>query len=791
MSRGTGRGYYSSVMTFVPEAQLQAYVLALLRKELKHLSPGDFQVEKRFKLRIGHHEDDYDGAALWEAEGRADLLVLHGKRPLALFELKREDKTLSEDHVGQGRSYAAQLLDRPPLVIVSNGKETWVRQASNGEPLDPGLDGADFAEKLFSNIGKVAASNLAWAIEMLMGPETTIWVEAVRARTDALIEQLTGDPDDARLPYGRDLLFGRRATVDILSMLNDGAKAVVLEGAPLSGKSNVLRDLARLTRSSPDWAMLMINAATAGAGLFQRIANLFEATLEWSLSPQEVRTWLRRMSRSTRKPALILAVDGVAPGSAVASDLEELAETGFGDALRLVLSTDRADTILRGANGRTPGALEPVANVIEVDLLDDQEFQYVREAIAPARLFFYGGAELSQEYRRPWVLRAALAAGSIPDDEDIAAFIPASMGLKFVQTARQHLSKVGGDTARLFRLLARDALADGGEVSDALALTQANALVVRRDAFGPASDAAATALAAQGWVKCSRHHGGEDIVVIRAPEFLVSELASELATRVSERLADGAETAATELLWQSQRFFLGDLIGACAIVDLAARQRALPLELLAFLMNFFPEAETMAGKLVSAEGEDGRPFYMVFDEKGWAALADANGNPLSPFERVDEGDEARSYKDMIAWMILSQLARLRSAFGDSDGDRFDFEIITHLGQCGFPLVNGGRTPMRHAIEDLGGTATVLDPGHALAEPLTAAIHKLIAEEWPSLDPFFEKVREANALPLTVRVQHALLALRNSAAPGLPAWVEAKLEDFIFPLRQEQQGAGFL
>jgi hypothetical protein len=207
--------------------------------------------------------------------------------------------------------------------------------------------------------------------------------------------------------------------------------------------------------------------------------------------------------------------------------------------------------------------------------------------------------------------------------------------------------------------------------------------------------------------------------------------------------------------------------------------------MLAFLMNFFPEAETMAGRLVAAEGDDGEPIYMVFDEHGGIALADVDGNPLGPFAPVDEGDESQSYKDMIAWMILSQLARLSSAFGDSDGDRFDFEIIAHLGQCGFPLVNAGRTPMLHATENLGGAGSVLGVEHALAEPLTAAIHKLIAGEWQSLDPFFEKIREANALPLTVRVQHALQSLQNSATPGLPQWISAKLEGVILPLRREQ------
>lgn len=775
--------------SIIPEAQLQAYVLGLVRDALSHEPPESFRVEKWLKLRLGRGTHEEDGTKYWKADGRADLVVYHGVRPLAVFELKREDHPLTVDDVDQARSYATVMIERPPLVIVSNGNETWLRQASDGQPLDEGLEGIGFVEKLFANIGKLAASNNGWAIEVLMGPEAKVWIEAVRRRTDELIGRLTGDPHDTRKPFARDVLFRRSATAEILSLLDAGAKAIFVEGPPLVGKSNVLRQLALECRNSPNWAVLMVNAATHGPGLFQRLANILGEALEWKLTADDVRTWLRRMSRSSRRPSLLLAVDGLRPGSDVASDLEELAELGFGEGLRIVVTTDRADDLLLDTRGRGESALAPIAEVIAVGRLDGEEFQQVREALAPDRILFYGGAELSQEYRAAWILRSVLADGHAPDDEGQAAVIPATIGLRTIRLARARLSKLG-EVARLHRLVARDALADNEAPDPELALSQANAYVIRRDALSSAGEAAAAKLEELGWISFHRHSTGEDVVVFRAPEFLMSELASELAMILDNLIDEDVEDAAIQLIWQSERFFLGDLVGAQAMVDLATRRKTLPVGLIEPLMNDPPEPESMAGKLIGIASESGEIVNLRFDENGGVARADAQGNPIEPFEPLGDEDEApMMYGNMTSWMILSQLARLRAAFGSSSGERFDVEIILHVGRCTMPLIRGGIDPtMAHATQRLGAAGTVLALPQALAEPITAAIHRLVAEEWRDLVPFFEKLEKADSLPLTARVHNALASLRGSVDTELDAFAETMLRTIVNPLLRKQIAA---
>lgn len=773
-------------MNVIPEAQLQAYVLGLTREAFPHLPPESFRIEKHFKLQFGHNLHDHDGTLYWEAQGRADLLVFQNERPLALFELKREDKILQEKDFRQGQSYTAALFPRPPLIIVSNGHDTWVRQVDDGAELPKCADAA-VIKKIFENVGKLAAANNSWAIEVLMGPETHVWAEAVRLRTDDLVERQSGDASDLRKPFGRGILFHRHATAEIVGRFEAGTQAIIVEGPPLAGKSNVLRDLAVATRRSPDWAMLMVNGATAGPGLFQRLANVLGPALEWKVSADDVRTWLRRMSHSTQSPALVLAVDGLRPGSAVAQDFEELAETGFGPGLRLLGSADRASEILLDITGRGGTALSTIAEVVQVDPLDDDEFSAFQEHLAETRILFYPGAELADEYRSPWLLRTVLAGGSAPEQENVANVIPATMGLSLVRAARSRFDALH-DVVRQHRLLARDALADEQTPDPELALASANAFVIRRDALTASGEDAAVKLEAQAWVSFYRHPTGEDVVGFRVPELFMSELAHQLADLVNSQIEADPDEAWLVLASQAQRFFLGDIVGAQALFDLGKKRSSLPVSLIEPLMNDPPTVESIAGKTIGLQQPDGTILNLRFNAEGGVALADAEGNALSEYFACSEDDAPGTmYGNMISWMILSQFARVRSTSGTTIEHRLDLQIMLCVGRAEIPLMRGGdfANLRPHSIQGLGKAGSTLSAAHALAEPLTSAIHNLFHEEWRNLDFFFEEVVRVNSLPLTCRVHHALHMLQGSVDPDLEEWAAEKMASVVQPLMREQ------
>ena len=257
------------------------------RDQLKH--------QRRFTVRLGHQELEYDAAWAWKAEGRADIILFHQGRALAVVELKREDRVLTAGDRSQAQSYANQITPRPPLIVLTNGKTVEILDSSTGEPWSAGDDAAAAVSKVLQNAATVAAAGMRWAVEALMGPEAGLWTQAVRERTADLIGQLTATPGEIGKPFARDFHYPRMVTRKAEELLKGDKAIVLVEGPPVIGKSSVLRELAVRTAHSRELAMLMLRGG-GGAGLFQGIANLFSAELEWEVTADNVRQWLRRMS---------------------------------------------------------------------------------------------------------------------------------------------------------------------------------------------------------------------------------------------------------------------------------------------------------------------------------------------------------------------------------------------------------------------------------------------------------------------------------------------------------------
>jgi hypothetical protein len=79
-----------------PEAELETLLTAALARAFPGIPRKDFTNQTRFVVRIGHEEYEVDGMRFWRAEGRADIIISKGERPLAVVEVKRGNKTLQD-----------------------------------------------------------------------------------------------------------------------------------------------------------------------------------------------------------------------------------------------------------------------------------------------------------------------------------------------------------------------------------------------------------------------------------------------------------------------------------------------------------------------------------------------------------------------------------------------------------------------------------------------------------------------------------------------------------------------
>lgn len=761
-----------------PEAELESRITAALAFVFPNIPRENFVQQRWFKARLGHDPHNVDTAALWEKSGRADIIIFYQDRALAVLELKREDLELTQDDYEQAQSYANQLTPRPPLLIVSNGRQTRVYDSNTGKEWSDDGDAAGSISRLVANAAKLAASDMRWTIEALMGRELGVWDKAIRKTTERHIAALTNDRGASGKPFAKHLLFPRIATVGLLQALKDGQRFVVVHGDPLTGKSNVLRELATRTRGSDEFAVLL--ARGWGVGLFQGLANLFAAELEWNISPNDARQWLRRMSHGSCGPSLVLAIDGVSPNSVLAADLEELAVSPMGDMVRVVITTDEARSLLYRPDGRNMTAVGDAAATVKVEPLSYAEFEGARVVLGHERLAFEAGAEHMEDYRAPWVLRTlyddAWRSKEFRDPK-VTMRLPPALGFQLVNIARRAHAQ-DADLLRGYRLLARSYLHDEHE-TPVLALARAHGFLVRQDALSDPARDSLSGLRSSGVARVLRHTSGDDIVVPTIPEAFMMELAEAAAEQLAAQVEDDPFEAGVWLGRRMSATYLGDMVGAEALRVLGMKRAGLSSALITGLASIEPVEERLEGGVIEVQAEGGkRIFFKIDDGKIWDC--DAEGNVRGEPTELD--DDTYMHANVTPWMILGQFARVATALVGDDQARLDAATLLHIGQCRFPLLRVTREQVGHFVHDLGEHGRVLCSEQGAIEPITQAMAQMLSRPWPQAQDWVNACIATGAVPLLSRLSIALGEVRGREIVSISDWAGEATKDVVAALK---------
>jgi hypothetical protein len=761
-----------------PEAELESRLAAALATAFPNIPRNLLTEQRRFTVRLGREMHEFDSASQWEKCGRADILIFHDRRPLAVLEIKREDLALTRADYDQAQSYANQLTPRPPLVVVTSGSETRVYDANTGQPWSGEGDAAAAVTRLLANAAKLAAADMRWAIEALMGRETGVWVPIVRSSTARLLTEMTDAPGESGRPFAQCLLFPRLATFAATKALQAGTSFTIVEGAALAGKSSLLRELALRTGESVDLAVLMLRGS--GPGLFQSLANLFAAELEWNITANDARQWLRRMSRGLAGPSLVVAIDDVEAGTPMAADLDELASLRLGEKLSVILTTDRAERLTKAPNGRTTTALGARAEVIELGPLGLEEFQAAQRALGGNKIHFQPGAEYAEDYRASWILRAIYDdAARHPRYQDPAygVLLPPSLGLELVDAARKTHAR-HADLQRGYRVLARCTLADAGARPAELALAAVNGFVVRQDALSAEARDALIGLKAMGAVRAYRSVSGDDVIVPTVPDAFLVELADAAGDELEQRAKVDPHDAGVWLGRRLAAVYLGDVVGAQAIRSMAEKSGGFSSGIIDGLLSIEPEEELMENALIAMAAPDGRLIHFKIEGgKVWPSNrhGDVRGEP------VDLGAErSRAYGNTTAWMILGQFARLPTAVLGDDSQRMDAWVLLKIGQCPFPLLRANEEGLGHLEHDLGERGRVLCQDQGPIEATTQAMADLLSRPWQHADDWVDACIETGSLPLLHRVMIALRTVRLRNLPRLSDWADRAIRNRVLP-----------
>ena len=421
----------------------------------------------------------------------------------------------------------------------------------------------------------------------------------------------------------------------------------------------------------------------------------------------------------------------------MAADLEELASLRPGKKLNVALTTDRAEQLARAPSGRTQTAMGTQSEMIEIGPLGLEEFQKAQHTLANHKIHFQQGAEYTEDYRAPWVLRTiydAAACDPRHQDPNSALLLPPALGLELVDAARRNYAEQA-DLLRGYRVLARCTLADAGARSAELALAAANGFVVRQDALSDEARHAVAELKSKGAVRTYRHASGEDIVVPTIPAAFLSELADAASDELARRAAVDPQKAGTWLGRRLAAVYLGDLVGAQAIRSMAEKAGGFSSGIISGLLAIEPTEEPIENALVAMAAPDGRLIHpKIEDRRVWLANrhGDVSGEP------VDLGAErSRTYGNTTAWMILGQFARLPTATVGDDSQRMDAWVLLNIGECPFPLLRANEEGLGHLEHDLGDRGRVLCQDQGPIEAATQAMADLLSRRWAHADEWVD------------------------------------------------------
>ena len=759
------------------EATLQARIHGALRRTFPLLREEDVEHETTFSIRRGTKRITVSAEEHEQNERvRIDILVKWRDEPLAIMELKRAGTALESKDEQQGLSYARLVSPQAPLVVVTNGEDCRFLETVTGQPWCPDAPSEQAFEVLMKRASQAAAGEIKTAVMRLMGTDARVWSQAMRDATAAVLEDQSGRWKESLRPFVQGFLLPRKATCEVVGWLQAGRRVVLVEGPPLVGKSNVLRELCEETNAGGKAVALFVEA-DAGRGICQLVADILAEELGWPVREEEARDWMRNLSRA-EGTRLVLCVDGaVTVDDSLKAEVADLCSGRFGPALQLVVAVDEtvAERLVLNSTGRSESAIGRHAARVQLDALDDEEFVAATRILRAHRAQVMHGGEFAREYRAPWVLRAAMSK-IVREAEygrgELAAWMAPLMGVELLWHAREwpiHEEMRG-------RLLAvAEAVIDDGQDPNRplpLIVEASAAYIVRRETLRRHVDAQdIDELVGGGYLRPVVRGQTIQALLVRTPELVASMVALVIAEELEKRTERDVQDAAEWLVAAANSLPLGEVVAAQAVLDAVQKWGGDPHALIPALFRHVPGEEAgrpgMRGSLSLPEG---RLADLRFREDGVIEL-EVDGH-VETWE--ENGGDFGTLKDFGGWMMLSHLAGVPLRFEVDDGrDVRMIEALLHgVGKCEMVLHRPDpRDVVRGVpVHDVLGHGSIVCFEAGIVEPITMSMFKFLSARREQAEDWVRKSASEDSMALLVRMAIALghtaqLADAESAAFG--------------------------
>jgi hypothetical protein len=773
------------------ETQFELQVDEAIKMAFPWLPTDSVTHQDSFSFRFGHSTVTVNAKPRSSAKARSDILLSHKGKPLAILELKKPDVSLTEEDEEQGLSYARVLHPRPPLVVITNSKKIKILTTDDGQEWNPSGPKAEALAVVIERTMKVAENDLQHAIATLMGDDPEVWVQALNEATRLELENRTGELQDAFMPFARDFLISRRVTQDIRQRVQErDARLITVEGSPLSGKSNVLRELCLLSHPGTTGPAYLYIDADADLNVCGRVADILANALDWRITADDAREWLKKLARGDGPP-IVLAIDNLRPDRPdIRREIESLTSGVFGDNLKLVVAMDDgvAVQLTEVSNRRQISIIGKRATRFRVDPLSYEEFSLACRKLKSRRLFVTYGARHSAELRTLWILRSVVAhAVSLPKykDETVVAALSPVPGLELLLFAQQRFD-VTRSPFNLYRELARALLIDASdhELSYQLRLESMEAFIVRRStALDVMPKADLDVLLAQGLIREARSQSGENVFVVRLPELMALELGDVLASELNDHAERDPREAGQWLVSICGSFPLGDIVAADAIIKMAEANNGVDYGVMSVLRSMEPTKGTFSpGSKVATRIEGVGVLDIDVSEQG-KMIVRLPDNRVT----VDQSDLI-TWDSVWAFSILAHLAaypfeQMRHAEADGAPERKDGELLLAVGSVPFILRRAGGNVEVNSIpiHDIGAGEAIVCHAAGIVETVTWSMVRYFMREGQVMrDAIVDAAVDRGNLPLLARLEIALRYLIGSSGEALGQWAAAALNGRISP-----------
>lgn len=764
------------------EADLEARIHTALRSAFPWIS--DLEHQTFFSVRLGHATVRVDGSSAEKLSGRADILVSHNKKPLAILELKREDINLSGDDIQQGLSYARLTNPMTPLVIVSNGKEFKIYDTYSGKEWES-VEKTDKAlQKLLENTFIVATSTRRDAIQKLMNSNQQHWIDAFKQISSGLINDRAGDLKDMMVPYVNNFLLPRHATKNALDAIGAGKRAIVISGPPLSGKSNVLRELFLKIKENENLTILMLESSTDG--IFETLSNQLSSFLDWNVSADDAREWIRRVSNGDNAD-LIIALDGIDPAhNKIISELNELVSSRFGSALRLIITLDDSalEAVTKKPTGREYTPFGRMMHLIPVGPLNDEEFKQAQLVLAENRILITPGGESVIELREPWILRALVPSyleEVQSDDCSKMVQLPPLLDIESLEQAAKGC-KVDVPTQTYLKLVAKGILSEYVEPrADSGVIYGITTFAVSHHRLESiVGTTGIRELKCRGLIKQVFDHSDKPVWNVRIPVLVARYLALELSEQVSGW--GTSEEIAKKLVHLATKLPIGEVIVASAIVQyLTLESKKSPLDLLQALQQLSPKSSTLGSGSEFTFAIEGQLLRGTVSPDGTKLMVSINGSS----HEVDLlSDDSNTIMDFGGWLILSHVASMPIGIEfNEDGDivRIDETLLFEVAQSPFILSrpygpHGFKEVITHDIPSHG---SMVCHQSGVIEPITWALIKYFIGQSSTVDLWIKEAMSQKSLPLLSRI-HIALNQVSKISGERGTWARQVLSSIVIP-----------